>query len=139
MIPVQGIESIEVLRTMPYKFAYGAQDEKSMIFVITTKEGGVSLNKAIIPKGILTITPTGLYADKTFYKPTYEASDNTNGIKDLRTMIHWEPSIVINKSGKTSFEFYTPDTTGTYRIIIEGIDINGRIGIKTVDFNVREK
>ena len=48
-------------------------------------------------------------------------------MKDLRTTIHWAPNIVTGEDGTTAFEFYTAETPGTYRIVVEGLDVNGRL------------
>lgn len=139
LLPVEGIESLEVLRSSHYKFAYQKLDEGEMVFVITTKEGGLSFNSPGSPKGKLFITPKGLAVVKTFYKPIYEVGDGLSTVKDLRTTIHWEPSLVINKSNKTEFSFYTSDEQATCWIVLEGLDIRGRIVRLTTSIITKRK
>jgi len=77
-----------------------------------------------------------LYFGTTCYKPAYELDNNPATYQDLRTSIHREPSIVVNKSGKTSFQFFTSDEPGTYRIIVEGLDMYGNLFRQQKDITV---
>lgn len=125
MINVADVESIEVLRNANYTAIYGSNGGNGLI-VITSKTGESAM-RSYTPKGIITIQPQGLHTNKEFYKPTYEVGNTIKYVEDLRTTIHWEPLILTNKEGKSSFEFYTADEKGTYIIVIEGLDFNGKI------------
>lgn len=142
------LESVEVLRTDIFTASYrifmnddmrmeGVERRRPVIFVLTSKPGESALNRRTIPKGILTLNTKGLYAERTFYKPDYDVSDAPKLQKDVRTTIHWEPSIVISKEGKAMFDFFTSDEPGTYRITLEGIDVNGKLARKVLDFEVK--
>jgi len=48
-----------------------------------------------------------------------------------------QPSIVVNKSGRTSFQFFTSDEPGTYRIIVEGLDMYGNLFRQQKDITVK--
>lgn len=125
MINVPDVESIEVLRNSNYTSIYGMNGADGVI-VITSKRGDSAL-RSYTPTGIITIQPQGFHVPKTFYKPVYDVSNSTKITQDLRTTIHWEPLIVTNQQGKASFDFYTADEKGKYIIVIEGLDINGKI------------
>lgn len=56
--------------------------------------------------------------------------------RDLRTTVYWEPELVTDKDGNTSFEYYNADGPGTYRVIAEGIDERGRIGRQLYRYKV---
>src|SRR5690606_24165379 len=78
--------------------------------------------------GIVSYSPQGYYEVRDFYVPDYQAPvDSLAGMHDLRTTIHWAPNVVTDESGHTEFEFYTADSPGTYRIVVEGLDITGRL------------
>ncbi|MFD2598267.1 hypothetical protein ACFSQ3_04825 [Sphingobacterium corticis] len=134
-ISVQDVASIEILRNVNYTAVYGQFGSNGLI-IITSKRGSEG-RMNYIPKGILSLTAKGLSAPKTFYKPTYEAPVDEGFSNDLRTTIHWEPFLASDENGKASFDFFTSDESGRYRVIIEGIDLNGRIGRQILDFNVR--
>ncbi|MCY4778667.1 TonB-dependent receptor plug domain-containing protein [Sphingobacterium sp. UT-1RO-CII-1] len=135
MISPMDVESIEVLRNVNYTAIYGSYGGNGVI-VITTKRG-TTRNLNYTPKGILTIQPRGIHINREFYKPEYETQQKHNFEKDLRTTIHWEPNIVTDNEGRASFSFYTADEPGQYSVVIEGIDLEGRIGRKVVEFEVK--
>jgi hypothetical protein len=93
--------------------------------------------KDIIAMGILPITVQGYYKAREFYSPKYE-SNITNNHPDLRSTIYWKPELTTNKDGNASFDFYNADVngTGTYRIVLEGIDEKGNIGRQVYRYRV---
>ncbi|MGM1430561.1 TonB-dependent receptor plug domain-containing protein [Sphingobacterium lactis] len=129
------VQSIEVLRSPEYTAIYGSFGGNGVI-IITSKTGRDAIRSpAYNPTGILAITPPGISITKEFYKPSYTTGSTQQFQHDQRTTIHWEPNIITDKQGKAQFDFYTSDQPGTYRIILEGIDIHGRIvhAIKTIE------
>lgn len=135
MINVSDVESVEVLRNINYTAIYGFNGAGGLLII--TSKTGASAMRNYVPKGILTILPQGVHLAKEFYKPTYEVAEESKIGLDLRTTIHWEPSIVTNEEGNASFNFYTADEKGTYLMIIEGLDLNGRILRKEVNIEVK--
>lgn len=135
MINPSDIASVEVLRNSNYTTIYGSYGANGLI-VITSKTGRDALSN-YIPKGIITVQPKGIPLGKVFYKPIYEVDSKAILNKDLRTTLHWEPNIVTDQDGKAAFDFYTSDEAGTYGIIIEGIDFNGRLIHKLLEFEVK--
>ncbi len=140
-IDPRAVESVEVLRSDVYTMAYKAQysdhdDEMRLVLEITTKPGQSALTKVNKPTGRLQFTPPGIHLNTQYFKPAYEVDSDRSKYTDLRTAIHWEPSIVVNASGKTSFDFFTADESGTYRIILEGLDLNGALIHKELDIKV---
>ncbi|WP_159639024.1 TonB-dependent receptor plug domain-containing protein [Sphingobacterium composti Ten et al. 2007 non Yoo et al. 2007] len=134
MINVTDVESIEVLRNINYTAIYGSNGANGVI-VITSKRGSSALNN-YVPKGIITIQPQGFHIIKNFYKPVYDVDEAMKYQSDVRSTIHWEPSIVSNNEGKASFDFFTSDSKGKYLMIIEGIDLQGRLLRKEIELVV---
>ncbi|RZF59792.1 hypothetical protein [Sphingobacterium corticibacterium] len=145
MINLDALESIEVLRSDRYLFAYNLFNDSKprVVFIMTTKPGakGYAFSRPSLRTDTKLINPQGLYISRIFYKPVHLETDQAGQVQkcDLRTTIHWEPSIVINKSGKAQFDFYTSDEPGMYRLVIEGLDLYGAVERKIVDVHVREK
>jgi len=135
MINVMDIESIEVLRNVNYTAIYGMNGGNGLL--ILTSKTGASAMRSFVPRGILTIQPQGISATKTFYKPQYDVDDAVKLSRDLRTTIHWEAGLVSDNKGKTKFDFFTSDEGGKYLILLEGIDLSGRIGRKLIEFEVK--
>lgn len=135
MINVADIESVEVLRNINYTAVYGMNGGNGLIII--TSKTGTSAMRNYVPKGILTFQPQGFYINREFYKPKYDVQDGAKLNRDLRTTIHWEPSVVAGKEGKSTFEFFTSDGTGKYQILIEGLDLSGRILHKVIELDVK--
>ncbi len=129
MIPPFDVETIEVLRNVGNTAIYGSRGGGGVL-VITTKRGdSPSLSRDLYTPGIVTHSPQGYYEVREFYVPNYDAPvDSLAGMKDLRTTIHWAPNIVTDQNGDASIEFYTAEGPGTYRMVIEGLDVDGRLG-----------
>ncbi|MNM94401.1 TonB-dependent Receptor Plug Domain protein [compost metagenome] len=125
MINVQDIASIEVLRSIGNTAIYGMYGGNGVL-VITSKSGE-AFSASYTPTGIVTIVPKGLHVNRSFFKPQYNTTQKQELKRDLRTTIAWEPNLVTEKNGKTKFDFFTSDEPGTYKITIEGIDMEGKI------------
>ena len=76
---------------------------------------------------------------KEFYAPKYNNPTAVDSQKpDLRSLIHWDPSIETNEGGKATINFYNGDISGEYIVIVEGIAKDGRIGYKAKTYRVGE-
>jgi hypothetical protein len=49
------------------------------------------------------------------------------------------PGIKTSTSGKAKFIFFNADGPGTYKVTIEGIDVDGRLGRQVYRFSVEAK
>ncbi len=71
--------------------------------------------------------PMGAQRPVEFYTPRYDSNDC--GIEpgcDLRTTLYWNPSVAVNETGKSTFDFYASDAHGTtYIVTVEGISSDG--------------
>lgn len=135
MINPMDVQSVEVLRNINYTAIYGSYGGNGLI-IITSKTGADAM-RSYTPKGIATVQPKGLHIQKTFYKPIYEPGSETTLNQDLRITIHWEPNIITDENGKATFDFYTSDEAGQYLLTVEGLDLNGRLGRKTLTLDVK--
>lgn len=91
------------------------------------------------PKGILNFSIPVFAVQKEFYEPKYKKAAQKNSEKpDLRSLIFWQPLIVIDGADPYSTSFYNPDTTGEKIIVVEAIDSKGRLGYKTFTYDVIE-
>lgn len=113
--------------------------------------GVISVNLKVIPKGekisladlqsmlpqpnIAKISPKGYNASRVFYAPKYLPGTNTFG-PDLRTTIYWNPTVVLDATGKMDLEFYCADSPGTYKAVLEGLDREGNLVRSVYRFRV---
>jgi hypothetical protein len=92
------------------------------LIAIHTKRGRIISKKPHVKS----VMPLGFQRPAGFYAPQYDTPAQ-NQKPDLRTTIHWQPSITTDEDGKASFSFYTADTPSTYTVTIEGMTADGKI------------
>ncbi|RED48875.1 hypothetical protein [Seonamhaeicola aphaedonensis] len=102
--------------------------------------GGVGMSALSSPKGIYKGKISGFSVKREFYAPKYDVLKPEDwDIPDLRSLIHWEPSIYTNKKGEAQIEFYNDDGIGDKKIIIEAITPDGKIGYYETLYTVEKK
>jgi hypothetical protein len=108
------------------------------IISITTKGGGGIFEQGQASPGTLRTSVEGFAQVKEFYSPKYERTLIPGEKKsDFRTLVHWVPSLGINQDGKASIQFYNPDVSGEYVIIVEGITQDGKIGYSEKNYTIK--
>lgn len=70
--------------------------------------------------------PLAFSLPRKFYSPKYVNKDAA-GI-DIRSTIYWEPNIITDEKGEATVTFYSADQPASYTIVMEGSDMNGRMG-----------
>jgi uncharacterized protein YfaS (alpha-2-macroglobulin family) len=68
---------------------------------------------------------------KDFYRPRYAVKSTPVKYADLRSTIHWQPSVITGKDGQATVSFYAADKPTTYTVTLEGGDLNGKLGHQT--------
>ena len=130
------VESIEVLKSGANTAIYGMRGGGGVL-VINTKRGETNKDYRNYAPGIISYNPKGLYKGREFYSPDYADPKINTKMADLRTTIYWNPNIVSDSTGKASVEFFNGDGIGKYKAIVEGVDINGKIGRKIYKYTVK--
>lgn len=130
------VESIEVLKSGANTAIYGMRGGGGVL-VINTKRPEVNRDYRTYAPGIVSYNPKGLYKGREFYSPNYEDPKLNTKMADLRTTIYWNPNVVSDSNGNAGVEFFNGDGPGNYKAIVEGIDINGKIGRKIYRYIVR--
>ncbi|MFP5080954.1 TonB-dependent receptor [Pedobacter sp. JCM 36344] len=134
--PPDQIANVEILRSVNYTNIYGP-DALNGVILITTKNGGS--HTAAYNPSIVNISPKSFDKAKEFYSPQYDRPGSKDDFPDLRSTIYWNPGVKTDISGKTTFSFFNADGPGTYKVTIEGIDAEGRLGRKVYIFSVEAK
>ena len=130
------VETVEIL-----KYNSGAiygLNSSGGVMVITTRQGRSSANVESneMSPGIFSIHPSGYYRAREFYSPSYDVDKILNNLPDNRTTVFWKPDIITAINGTASFKYFNADGTGTYRVVVEGIDINGNLGRQVLRYKV---
>ncbi|WP_281336430.1 hypothetical protein [Flavobacterium eburneipallidum] len=100
---------------------------------------GIGLSGAFKPKGLTQTTVPAFATPKEFYAPKYE-NIRTDDWKqaDIRTIIHWQPIVQTDDSGKASTSFYNTDNKGDMTVIVEAISDKGEIGYQELDYEISD-
>jgi hypothetical protein len=138
------VESIEVFLKDELGLVNSANNSNGAIVVNMKKapEGQkitlAQLRDLMPPKNELTISPKGYVIKRSFYLPRYSGPRASQPNQtDTRSTIYWNPNIITDTTGATSFEYFNADGTGSYRVIIEGMDKDGNIGRQLFRYNVK--
>jgi hypothetical protein len=104
-----------------------------------TKKISLQELRDLIPqRNEVTFTPKGYAAIRTFYLPRYMGPRESQSTQtDTRSTIYWNPNIITDKTGASSFEYFNADGKGTYRAIIEGLDKDGNPGRQVFRYSVK--
>ena len=132
-INIHDVENIDVLKTAATTSMYGTRGANGVIAVYT-KRGEYIQETA---KGIINMKYPGYYVPREFYSPDYDVPKDEHAIPDHRAVIHWEPVITTDASGKAKISFYHSDLKTKARIYVQGISVNGIPGIGKVDYEVK--
>ena len=131
------IGSIEILRSAGNLAIYGVNGGNG-VMIINTKRGNEDRGPIMrYAPGVITYSPKGFYQARQFYSPQYDDPKTNTALADLRTTIYWKPNIVTDATtGKASISYFNAGSKGTYRVVVEGIDADGRIGRKVLKYAV---
>jgi hypothetical protein len=66
---------------------------------------------------------------KQFYMPNYNEQKPEYQFPDNRTTVYWSPMIKTDKTGKTRVSFFATDDAANMRILVEGLDKTGKLGV----------
>ncbi len=136
------VESVEIFLNDPLGTVDRMYSTKGVIAVNTKKAPkGEKMSKqdflAMLPKKYeVKYSPMGYSKEREFYAPKYAPNAPITN-NDLRTTIYWNPKLITDDKGNTSFEFNNADGKGNYKAVVEGIDKNGNIGRTVLRYSVK--
>jgi len=150
-LTAEDIVGIEILYNSKYNTAYktanlsledqmaatptGPKGADVAYLEITTRSGDGPFTKTAT--GIYVYKPTPVSLPKQFYRPRYTVKTGNRDFVDLRSTIHWQPSVVTDKNGQANVSFYAADKPATYTITVEGSDMNGKIGYQIQKITIK--
>ncbi|MCW3162541.1 TonB-dependent receptor plug domain-containing protein [Chryseobacterium oryctis] len=127
------INSITVLKDAAATSIYGSRGVNGVVIINSLKNNVAQTKIDISPKSqfaVLAVPRDSLtqYSySRQFSYPVYETT-NTAHRFDYREAIYWNPVVQTDKNGKAKIEFYNSDANTTFRILTEGISVNGLVG-----------
>ncbi|MDQ7948004.1 MAG: hypothetical protein REI93_04145 [Pedobacter sp.] len=134
---IRGIETMEMGLSFRYKARYGnpLSDELISYIEVTTKTGSGPLLKK--SANLYLIRPLNYGNARVFYEPKYNSTNRSSIRPDYRSTIYWNPNVMTDEKGLANFSFFSADRKGTYTIWVEGADMQGKIGIKTMKMEIK--
>jgi hypothetical protein len=80
----------------------------------------------------------GLQYQREFYSPVYEAQEQISSrLPDFRNVLYWSPDIRTDPQGKAEINFFSSDLKGKYIAVLQGMSADGRLGERSVSFEVK--
>lgn len=124
-IPVTDIAYVKAFR--PPFFGASGGGAGGAIAIYTRRGNDVKSNTPTtggMEKQVL----AGYATMKEFYAPDYSKENANDDLPDVRTTLYWAPYILTDKtSHKTTITFYNNDVTKRIKIIMEGMNEEGRL------------
>jgi hypothetical protein len=125
-IPVQDIAYVKAFR--PPFFGASGGGSGGAIAIYTRKGNDAAKNNAAVPGGMEKNNLAGYASLKQFYAPDYTKESDFQEIPDVRTTLYWSPYILMDKSShRTTITFYNNDVTKRIKIVMEGMNEEGRL------------
>jgi hypothetical protein len=139
----KNVESVEIFNSDGFAGINRTSNTKGVLEVNLKKiPKGEKISKQqlfdMLPKAYeATLSPGGYNSTRLFYSPKYADPEKATQIIDYRSTIYWSPSVVTDKNGTASFDYYNADGTGPYRAIVQGLDKDGNLGWTVYRYQVR--
>jgi hypothetical protein len=118
------ISRIEILKSPAATGIYGGRGGGGVVALYTDRAHEELLDVEN-EKYIIVHQASGFNFTRQFYSPVFEDIGYFD-FPDLRSTIYWNPMITLNNFDNKTLSFFTADTPGTYRVIIEGITQDGQ-------------
>lgn len=132
------IAYVEVIKGLGANSAiYGDKGFGGVVVVTTKGYAGMPNTIQTLSEGIIKYVPQGYNLSREFYSPDYSVAGTKEDRGDFRSTIFWHPDVFIDKGRNSHIEFFTADTPGTYRVVVEGLDYRGKLGRSSQTFVVR--
>jgi hypothetical protein len=124
--PVADVAMVKVFRPGGANSILGGGGSGAI--AVYTKKGGEGATNNVDFKGLEKARLIGYSTIKEFYSPDYANNPDASPGADVRTTLYWNPYILADKSNKrTTIQFYNNDVSKRLRIIIEGINKEGKL------------
>lgn len=123
---------IKVINTRKNISALGAIGENGVLIVETK----IPNNARNVPRAANTFYAIGISRPLPFMNVTEEIFRPR--VPVVRSCVYWNPELKTDAAGKATFSFYTPDNTGKFRIVMNGITEKGEpvSAVKTITVKV---
>jgi hypothetical protein len=96
--------------------------------IYTKKSDDFKEDAKKMPSNLIKMKIAGYSPVKEFYSPDYSVAKDKQANADLRSTLYWQPYIITNKENPAaSFSFYNNDITSRFKVVIEGMNEEGKL------------
>lgn len=136
-LPVDQIDRVEIYKG-PDAAIFG-MDTMGGVMAVYTKSGFEPPKDGVAEQGLYAISLPGLQAPREFFAPDYSKDKPEHAKPDIRSLVHWQPTVVTDSTGKAKVEFWTTDNTGTIDIEVQGLTYSGKPVVVKKSIAVKEE
>lgn len=123
-IPINDIAYVKVFRP-PFLGGFGGGGNGAI--AIYTKKGGEARSEDT--RGFSNFKKAGYNIVREFYSPDYAIKKEVHQLPDKRVTLYWNPDLHMDSTThRLRIRFYNTDITRRYRVVVEGLDVTGRLG-----------
>ena len=120
-IPMTEVAMVKVFNP-PFFGGFGGSGGGAI--AVYTKKGGGNYSDM---KGLDYVVLRGYSQMKQFYHPDYSVDKNA-AASDYRTTLYWMPFVFTDKNNrKILLTFYNNDITKKFRVVVEGVNADGKL------------
>ena len=137
------IEAIEVFLKDDLGTVSRLYQNNGVVSIITKKDKpkgprmSLAQIESMLPKSnVIDLYPLGYIKERKFYMPKYD-TDLSKAKNDHRTTIYWNPDVQWDENGNSVLEYFNGDGNGKYKVVVEGMDENGKIGRAVYHYTVK--
>lgn len=124
-VPVTDIAYVKTFRPPFFGATLGGSGGAIAVY---TKKGNDAENIAKNMKGLNFLYIPGYTPIKEFYSPDYASTQSNSMIKDVRSTLYWNATKRTDTdNNKVLIHFYNNDVSKSYRVIIEGMNMLGKL------------
>ncbi len=134
-LAIDEVDNVEVLKSAGNLSMYGIRGGNGVLLVNMKRR---QFEDNPITPGTASYNDQGYYISRQFYSPNYsDPKTGTLEVADRRTTIYWNPTVVTDATGKAAIEFFNADGLGNYKVVIEGINDQGKLGRQVHRYTVQ--
>lgn len=133
-VPVHQIESIKAW-IGPDAAIFGIRGGAGVIAFYTKKGGGSA--SSMDDSGMAAIAGIGYKIGREFYSPEYDVESPST--QDKRKTLFWAPLVRTDANGKAQLSFYNHDSETSVSGIIEGLSLEGQLGVGYFGYQIKKK
>lgn len=137
-LPVSQVDRIEIFKG-PDAVAHGLNTIGGVIAVYTKSGFNQKPREAEAEQGLYAMNLPGLQVPREFFSPDYAKDKPEHAKPDIRSLVHWQPTVVTDSTGKAKVEFWTTDNTGTIDIEVQGLTYSGKPVVVKKSIAVKEE